>query len=69
MGLSGLGCVLALVLAPAGWSQPATSVKPAAPGLPAKFDLNDVGAVTPIKKQQGGTCWTHGTMAAVEATC
>ena len=26
-------------------------------GLPAKFDLRTLGAVTPIKQQQGGTCW------------
>src|SRR5205085_11853382 len=35
--------------------------------LPAKFDLRTVNGVTPIKQQQGGTCWTHGTMAAIES--
>jgi C1A family cysteine protease len=35
--------------------------------LPPKFDLREANAVTPIKKQNGGTCWTHGTMAAVES--
>ncbi len=40
---------------------------PSSTALPAKFDLRDLGCVTPIKAQQGGTCWTHGTMAALES--
>jgi C1A family cysteine protease len=37
---------------------------------PTVFDLRDVNGesyITGTRSQQGGTCWTHGTMAAIES--
>ena len=36
--------------------------------LPSRFDWRDVGKVTSVKDQNPcGTCWAHGTLAAVES--
>jgi len=69
--LSGSFLAAAFFVLPA-WTQqttPAQAQQATPATLPAKFDLRvaEINAVTPIKKQNGGTCWTHGTMAAIES--
>ncbi len=56
---------LALALMWVGTARPQTPSGKAT--LAPVFDLRKEGAVTPIKQQQGGTCWAHGTMAAIES--
>src|SRR5277367_4846523 len=68
VGLIGAVSALVLLCAVPAWSQiRAPKQAPVQTGLPEKFDLRTVGAVTPVKSQQGGTCWAHGTMAAIES--
>src|SRR5262245_4948320 len=64
--VAGVLGALAFVLAGQARTQTQPEAQVEVP-LPAAFDLRTEGAVTPIKQQMGGTCWTHGTMAAIES--
>lgn len=55
-----------LVLPVVAQSEPGRS-SPEQIALPSAFDLRELDGVTPIKAQAGGTCWTHGTVAAIES--
>ena len=52
---------LVLLLAPLVGAQEKTTE------LPRQYDLRTTDGVTPVKQQLGGTCWAHGTMAAIES--
>ena len=70
--LSGSMLALGFLVLPALIQQNSASAQTAgakATPLPTTFDLSSMRyeAVTPIKKQSGGTCWTHGTMASIES--
>src|SRR5262249_11802072 len=62
VGLTGIGMLVGAAATPANAQQSAEKG-----AIPAKFDLRELGVVTPIKSQKGGTCWTPGTIAAIES--
>ena len=58
--------LLSCALCCTGMTVPAFSADETAE-LPAKFDLRDEGAMTPVKGQYGGTCCVYSSFAAIES--
>ena len=58
--------VLSCILCCSGLTAPVLSAEEV-PALPARFDLRDVGAMTAVKSQYGGTCCIYSSFAAIES--